>query len=203
MTEFVEDKDLSAMVEDMIKTNTSPALNAIRDQALKVAPVMKVKTNNDGEHVQNSGPPAKIIKVNDMWKLFTDAHYILVVDYYFFNHASAICRDAGIFNALCEIDVQVNEGEVKLATKKPDLMVFAATLQVFGAYDDLLLGLREWMNAAKTKAAESFAAKISTGKLEDAPAEEAEPPRVNAGPVPDDKEIPPAPKRGGRKPKTE
>lgn len=198
--EFYEDKELNAVVAAIISDPTNHALDAIRKQELKVVPLMKSKVNNDGEHEANSGPPAKIIKVNDMWKLFTEAHYILVVDYYFFNHFNN--RDAGIFNALCEVDVKAKDGEVTLATKKPEIQLFAATIQKYGAFDEVLLELREWMDTAKTKAAQSFAEKVSTGTLEttETPedADEAEPPRIHAGPVEDEEAEKPK-RRGGRK----
>lgn len=197
-TEYTIDSGLDKFVKDIIEKSTHAALSQIRDQELKIIPVMKVRTNKDGDHEPNPGPPAKIQKVSDLWKLFTEAHYILVVDYYFFNHAN--CVEAGIFNALCEVEVKAKDGEIKLATKKPDLSLFVATLQVYGAFDDQLLGLREWMNEAKTKAAKSFAAKVSTGKLEPdgqqtSTESDEDPPRVHAG-VQDEQES--SRSRGGR-----
>jgi len=197
-TEFVIDAGLDELVAKIIADPANSALASIREQELKVTPIMKVRSNADGEHEPNPGPPAKIQKVNDMWRLFTDAHYLLVVDYYFFNHAN--CVDAVIFDALCAVEVTAKEGAVKLAVKKPDINVFAATLQKFGAFDDLLLGMRDWMNEAKTKAAMSFRAKVSTGTLEEPGAEtepptDEEPPRVTAG-VPT--EEPATSRRGGR-----
>lgn len=203
-TSFTLDKDLDKVVKAIIDGSKHPALNPIREQELKITPVLKIRTNKDGEHEQNPGAPAKIIKVNDMWKLFTDAHYILVMDYYCFNHASETARDAIIFNALCEVEVKAKEGEIKLATKKPDLQIFTATIQEYGAYDDILIGLKQWMNDAQTKAAKSFAAKVASGKLQEtAPTEPPEeppvdedPPRVHAGAPPE--EPAQSSRRGGR-----
>ena len=197
-TEYTTDDGLDRRVKEIIEKSAHPALHQIRQQELKIVPVMKIRTTEEGEHEQNPGPPAKVLKVNDMWKLFTDAHYILEVDYYFFNNAN--CVDAVIFNTLCAIDVKTKDGEIKLATKKPDIQVFAATLQVYGAFDDMLLGMREWMNTAKTKAAKSFADKVSTGKLEpdtddddgqstSTESDDEEPPRVHSGTT-DDQEAP-------------
>ncbi len=198
-TEFTQDNELDAAVKAIIEGSKSPALNPIRNNELKIVAVMKVRTNKDGEHEPNPGPPAKLVKVPDMWKLFTDAHYLIVVDYYCFHHSNA--RDAFIFNALCEVEVKAKDGEIKLATKKPEIQVFAATLQEYGAFDDILLGLREWMNDARTKAAKSFASKVATGKLEEektsTPSEDEEPPRVHAG-VPEEQPEEDKPRRGGR-----
>ncbi|MGV0949156.1 MAG: putative metallopeptidase [Azonexus sp.] len=206
-TEYVTDANLDKVVKDIIEKSTHPALKQLREQELTITPIMKVRTNKDGEHEPNPGPPAKIQKVSDLWRLFTEAHYLLIVDHYFFNHCN--CVEAGIFNALCEVEVTAKEGAIKLAVKKPDLNLFVATLQVYGAYDDQLLGLREWMNTAKTKAAKSFAEKVSTGKLGPEGEPEGEPkgepnstenadedpPRIHAG-VPDENEAPRG--RGGR-----
>lgn len=194
MIEYTQDAGLTAQVQAIIDSG-HPALKAIKDQELKIVPVMKVRTNNEGEHEQNPGPPARIQKVSDLWKLFTDAHYLLIVDYYFFNHAG--CVEAVLFNALCGVEVKVTDGSIKLATKEPEIKLFAATIQKYGAFDEILLGLREWMNEAKTKAAKSFAAKVATGSLGEEPqepAEEEDPPRVHAG-VPEEDE---QPRRGGR-----
>lgn len=199
-TEYTTDSGLDSLVKEIIEGSKSPALKQLRDQELKITAIMKVRTNKEGEHEPNPGPPAKIQKVNDLWKLFTDAHYLLVVDYYFFNHAN--CVNAVIFNALCEIDVKAKDGEIKLATKKPEIQVFAATLQEYGAFDDILLGIREWMNTAKTKAAKSFADKVATGTLEpdseppSTKSDDEDPPRVHAG-VPEEQEEAPR-SRGGR-----
>jgi hypothetical protein len=196
--EYYEDTELTKLVKSIIGDTKKPALNAIREQDLKIVPIVKSRTNKEDEHEQNPGPPAKIQKVNDLWRLFTDAHYLLIVDYYFFKHAN--CVEAGIFNALCEVEVTVKDGAVKLATKKPEIHVFTATLQEYGAFDETLLALREWMNTAKTKAAKSFVEKVSTGNLETSAAEPPstesdEPPRVHAG-VPEEQTAPT--RRGGR-----
>jgi hypothetical protein len=192
-TEYVTDAGLDKLVKEIIEKSTHSALSQIRDQEINIIPVMKIRTNKEGEHEPNPGPPAKIQKVSDLWRLFTEAHYLLVVDYYFFNHAN--CVEAGIFNALCEVEVTAKEGAIKLATKKPDLSLFVATLQVYGAFDDQLLGLRDWMNEAKSKAAKSFASKVSTGKLPPdgepttAASDDEEKPHIHAG-IPAEEEAP-------------
>ena len=199
-TEYVTDAGLDKLVKEIIEKSTHAALSPLRDQEINIIPVMKVRTNKEGEHEPNPGPPAKIQKVSDLWRLFTEAHYLLVVDYYFFNHAN--CVEAGIFNALCEVEVTAKEGAVKLATKKPDLSLFVATLQVYGAFDDQLLGLLDWMNEAKSKAAKSFALKVSTGKLladsepTSTESDDEDPPRVHAGAPEEQEEAPRS--RGGR-----
>jgi len=199
MTEYTIDKALNDAVESIIKTQKHAALNAIREHKLKIVPVMRVCTDNEGEHKQGSGPVAKISKVGGFWPLFTEAHYILVVDYYGFNHANNIT--AHIFNALCEVDVEVlDDGTIKKGLKKPEIMVFPATLEVFGAFTPALLGMGEWMTTAKTEAAKSFAAKISTGRLDpedNEPPQEDDPPRVKSG-LPEDPEEETPRHRGGR-----
>lgn len=196
-TEFVQDNELDAAVKAIIEGSKNPALNPIRDNELKIVAIMKVRTNKEGEHEPNPGPPAKLVKVPDMWKLFTDAHYLIVVDYYCFHHSNA--RDAAIFNALCGVEVKAKDGVIKLATKQPEIAVFAATVQEYGAFDEILLGLKEWMVNAKTKAAKSFADKVANGKLEaeepPTPPEDEDPPRVHAGAPEEQQE---APRRGGR-----
>jgi hypothetical protein len=183
--EYSEDKRLKEVVDKIITTTKNPALNALREKKATVISVLKCRTNNDGEREQNPGPPAKIQKVNDLWKLFVPSPYILIVDEFFFTTAGR--PEAVIFNALCEVNVQVKEGEVKLGTRKPDISVFHETIQEYGAFDDILLGLHEWMDTAKTKAAQSFVSKVSTGNVDDTPTapptdEEEDPPRVHSGP---------------------
>jgi hypothetical protein len=192
--EHYEDKELQAVVESILTDPANTALSLIRQNEVKIVPVMKSRVNNDGEHEQNPGLTAKLVKVSDLWKLFTDAKFLLVVDYYFFSTATPKAREAILHNTLCEIDVTVTDGAVKCGTKKPEITVFAATLKRFGAFSDELLELRDWMNSAKSAAAASFVAKVSTGKLDD-PEDAEDPPRVHAGVQ--EEETQPKP-RGGR-----
>lgn len=191
MVEYTQDKDLTALVKEIIDDEANAALAQVRQQELKIEAVLKVRTNTDKEHEPNPGPPAKVQKVNDLWKLFTDAHYVLVVDYFFFTNAKNV--EAMIFNALCEIDVKSVQGQIKLATKKPEIQVFAATLKRYGAFDEILQEMKEWMDGAKTRAAQSFAAKIATGDLSshELPPE-GEEPHAQAGNADEQ------PRRGGR-----
>lgn len=164
-TEYTTDEGLNALVASIIEDSTSAALNSIRQQEVKITPILRVKTDKDGESEAGSGAPAKIQKVNELLHLFVDSHYLLVVDNHTYLNSSSI--NASIFNALCSIDVKVDDGKIKLAIKKPEIQVFAATLQEYGAYDESLLGLRDWMNTAKSNAAKSFVAKLSTGVIGD------------------------------------
>lgn len=186
-TEFVEDQDLNSTVKTILEESSSPALKPIIENDITILPVLKIKTNKDGEHVANSGPPAKLIKVSGMWSLFVKAHYIMVVDYYAFHHSGN--RNALIFNALCSADVESVESTLKIGIKKPDVSVFAATIAEFGAFDDVLLAVRDVMNSVKSKASSKFLESVATGKLEDVEPdepdeeeeEEEEKPRVVAG----------------------
>jgi hypothetical protein len=86
-----------------------------------------------------------------MHRLFIDAHYLVVVDQYTYNHLDDIQVSALIHSALMRIGVEETESGVKLGTRKPDIMVFQATINRFGAYTPDLKGLRDCLVAASER----------------------------------------------------
>lgn len=197
--EYTQDAELTRRVQAIIDTSPSAAMNRVREQELKVIPVLKVRTNEDGEPEPNPGPPVKLQKVNDLWRVFTEAHYLLVVDYSFFNTPSNK-HEPILFNALCGIDVKIKDGNIKLGTRKPDLNYFSDTVELYGAFERPLVVVNEWMNAVKKQAATDFTAKVSTGVLEEAhevPAVSAESPVEPSEPVEEQPVLPPV-RRSGR-----
>ena len=196
MTEYSENDGLNKVLRKVLDDQSKHELDSLREQELKIDAILKSKVSKDGENQPCGGPPAKVIKVSGMWTLYTDARYILVVDNYFFTHADDNTVEGMVFNALQEIDIKVVKGEIKLAKRRPDIEVFAATVVHYGPILESLIALKEVL-ANGTK---RFVSKVATGTLEEPvpPASDTPPdPATVDGQAAND--APPAKRRGGRK----
>lgn len=196
MTEYSENDGLNKVLKKVMEDKSKHELDALREQELKVDAVLKSKTNKEGENQPCGGPPANVVKVSGMWSLYTDARYILVVDNYFFTHADDNTVEGMVFNALQGIDIKVVKGEIKLAKRRPDIEVFAATVVHYGPILEPLIALKEIL-ANGTK---RFISKVVTGTLEE-PATPTDAGALHSEAAVDSQatEAPPAKRRGGRK----
>jgi hypothetical protein len=148
---------LDEMVSDMSLAEFAP----LRDNKIKVLACTKVKVQEEEEQ-PCSGDPVSVKKVSDLHRVFIDGHYIVVVDHYTFNHLNDLQLKALLHSALMHISVETTESGIKLGTRKPDIRVFQATINRFGAYTDALLGLRECLIAAGKR----FADMVTTESTE-------------------------------------
>lgn len=191
MTEFTENEGLNKVLRKVLDNKSLHELDAIRDQEMTIEAFLKTKTTKEGETQPCGGPPSNVVKVSAFWTLYTKARYVLVVDGYFFNHCDDNTVEGMIFNALQKIDVKVVKGEIKLASRRPDIEIFAATVAHYGAISEALVGLKECF-ALGTK---RFVNTIASGKLEETPP--AEEPTADEAPQ-ENTATEPA-RRGGRK----
>jgi hypothetical protein len=190
MTEFTEHESLNRVLKKVLDRKDLHELDPIREQEMKIEALLKTKTSKEGETQPCGGPPTNIVKVSGLWTLYTEARYILVVDGYFFNHCADDVVEGMVFNALQKIDVKIVKGEIKLASRRPDIEIFAATVAHYGPISDALIALKECF----ARGVKHFVSTIASGKLEETPsAVEEEPTQVDAA-----AEEAPA-RRGGRR----
>ena len=82
MTEYVEDPGLNQAVSEVLNNKSFGEFAELRNNKIKVLPLMQIKTNAEGEHQPCKGIPAQVKKVSDLHKAAgIDADLILVVDY--------------------------------------------------------------------------------------------------------------------------
>jgi hypothetical protein len=167
MTEYVEDAGLSDALKAILSDVTKAEFAAIRDTKLKIIPLLKVKTNKEGEHTPCVGIPAQVRKVSDLHRAAgIDAHYIMVVDYYAWNHPKGInpqiTLDAMLHHALKTIKVEVKEGKPKFGHNDPDVEVFIDTVNRYGAFEESLQTVSDLVLAAPHAAAQLASGDLGT-----------------------------------------
>lgn len=146
MTEYVEDSGLTEAFKQLINNQEYTEFGPLRDSNARIMPIMKVKTNKDGEHQSSKGLPAVMKKVPDIMRAAgVNADFLLVVDYYAWNHPKGInpqmTQEAYLHHALMSVDVQEivdDSGHKKLKTgsRDPDVSEFIATAKHYGGYDE-------------------------------------------------------------------
>ena len=142
MTEFVEDVGLTEAFKAVFQNKSYSEFVPLRENKLRILPIMKVKTNSEGEHQASSGPPAVLKKVPDMMKAAgVEADYILVVDYYAWNHPKGInpqmAQESFIHHALMSIEVEKvqdkkGQDQVKVANRPLDVEEYLETAKRYG-----------------------------------------------------------------------
>lgn len=172
MTEYVEDVELNTAVTEVLNNKEFGEFSELRNNKVKVLPLMRIKTNKEGEHQPCKGIPAQVKKVSDIHKAAgIDADLILVVDYYAWNHPKGLnpgnTLRAILHFALKTVEVTKNEeGQVKISKVDPDVVMFKDTIKRYGVFEEDLGEVREILNAA---------AQESTRRLADGNLEEAQP----------------------------
>jgi len=170
MTEYVEDVGLNEAVAEVMNNQQMHSLSDLRKHKVKLIPLLKVKTNKEGEHQPCTGKPASCKKVSDLHRAAgIDAHYLLVMDYYAFNHPKGVDPSKAIagyiHDALMSIEVtETDEGSLKFSKRDPDIVEYSETISEVGLYHE---GLKDFSDVL-TVAVRNSAAKLATGDLDDA-----------------------------------
>lgn len=143
-SEHVVDKEIANAVVDMLADEQYTEFAPLRDHEVKIETCALVRTNNEGEDMPRKDDPVTLKKVPAMEKLFVDLDYILIVDNSAWKTANSDkAQKAIIHRGLMKIMVEPQEGGLKLATRKPDIVEFTETALRFGAYTDKLLSFQE------------------------------------------------------------
>lgn len=159
MTEYVEDAGLNQAVTAIVTNVSFAEFAAIRDAKLKIIPLLKVVTNKEGEHTPCKGIPAQVKKVSDLQRAAgIDADYLLVVDYYAWNHPKGInpqvTLDAMLHHALKHIKIEVKEGKPKFSNNDPDVELYVDTVSRFGAFQEEIRTVSDMVRALPPPSAE-------------------------------------------------
>lgn len=156
MTEYVEDAGLNDALKSIITNVSYAEFSPLRDAKLKILPLLKVVTNKEGEHTPCKGIPAQAKKVSDLHRAAgIDADYLLVVDYYAWNHPKGInpqiTLEAMLHHALKAIKIEVKEGKPKFSKNDPDVEVYIDTVNRYpqaGAFCDEIKAISDMVEHA-------------------------------------------------------
>jgi hypothetical protein len=169
MTEYVEDAGLNDALKEVLTNKELRGLADLRENKVRILPLLMVKTNKEGEHVPGTGQPAICKKVSPLHQSAgIDADYLLVFDYYVFNHPKGIdpkkTIGALIHKALMAIEVVKTDDGLKFKKREPDIVEFSETTQDFGLYTESLQDYMELLNTAARSATD-----LASGDLEEDP----------------------------------
>ncbi len=145
MLEYEVNKELSNALKDLLDDDSMTEFTNIREHEVIILPCMKIKTDKDGESQESPGEVVQMKKVSPLHRVFIEAHYIMVVDYYGWTHAkSTDHQKAMLHKALMRVEVDKDDGgNLKFSARAPDVVEFRATVVRFGAYTEPLLDMRE------------------------------------------------------------
>jgi len=183
MTEYEPDTGLNAAITTVLSERKFAEFKPLNDQNIKVLAFLKVTTNSEGDHTPCKGCPVKVQKVSDLNRAAgIDADYIILVDYYAWNHPKGVnpvdTQEAMLHHALKMIKVEVKDGKVKKGKNEPEIVEFADTVT---RYPSVMADYQEVLAPAM-----SFSARVAAAAAE-------EPPQTESA-----EEQPPPVRRGGR-----
>lgn len=172
----------------------TPRFIPIKDK-LVIAACFLVRMDEDDTSQPGKGDKVTIKKVApEMQALMRPkAHYVLVVDYHWWNESSPVERRGNLRKMLSRIRLEAaDDGAVKTGLEKWDIQEMYSNLELSGVYDENTLRLKEMAMSMPMKrmldVAAHGSAKINKEAREEKPeADEPEaddPPRVVARPVP-------------------
>jgi len=136
--EYSFDGELDDAVASMLQKRE---FKNIVDVGVKIAACMLVRVDADGNTQPPKGSPIRMMKVSPLHRLLMDKkpHYLLVMDYHWWNEAEDRARRAMLHHGLCYIEAQKAEGnELVLKMRKPDFVLFTATVSRYGAWSEVM-----------------------------------------------------------------
>ncbi len=145
-TTYEEDPDLSKAVTQILTNRQLQELEPLQNNEIIVLCCMKTVMNGLGETKPCRGPAAQVKKIPPELRIFIPGfpHYVLTMDYGFWNKVDDRQRWAAIFDALLDIDAKLKPDGVKLTKRASDVpFKHIATVTRFGAHNEPSLLLRQ------------------------------------------------------------
>lgn len=131
--EYELSSEIQEALDEMLCSTDYAEFQDLRTNEVAVAGATKIKMSEADMEIQPiPGPAVKLVKLNDVARLFTDKHYAVVVDAYFWRCSSDNEKLVGLHRALMQIQVDRQDDVIKLKTRRPDVQEFSATLIRFG-----------------------------------------------------------------------
>lgn len=144
-SDFDFDKDLERELAAMIADESLSEFGPLRDLALTINPIVRVRMDKDGNTEKCSGDPVTVKKVGPAERMFMPKkpHFIVIVDYGTWTEADERQRKIIMHRGLMRIAAEKTDEGMKIGMRKPDVLEFTTTVARFGAFNDPLLDLRE------------------------------------------------------------
>lgn len=173
--EYTVEDDLNDALADCL--SSSPKFSLLRDN-LKIVGCYVVRMDENEQTVPGKGEPIMLKKVPADMQVFMKpkAHFIVVVDYHFWNHTPAHERTSLLMRALMRITVEKVDDGLKIGTRKYDVQDFVANVQANGAYTEPLRELREALTRRAIDMVQSSPAVQAETQAEEPVEEPAQPP---------------------------
>ena len=161
MIEYEDNKEFKIAIEKMLADKSLAELNPIREnEAVTIFSLLCIRTDKDGEHIQCKGAPITCRKIPAPFQALTGGQYLVIADYYFWNHANEHQQKAKLYHALMHIDIEKgDDDELKLGIRKPDVQVYPSEVARFGAHTDGLLNVQDALKQSAKQFAESLRSK--------------------------------------------
>jgi hypothetical protein len=152
-TEYVENQEMADAVTDALGELAYTEFNPIREHEVKIEIRSCVRVDAKGENAKPKDEPIALKKVGEVERSIVDTDYILIVDNSAWEEANETQRKAIIHRGLMKINIEAEDGKIKVGTRKPDVVEFTETIMRFGAYRERILNLREAMTLASKQVA--------------------------------------------------
>jgi hypothetical protein len=124
--------EVQEAIDELVWDASYSEFGPIRDHEVGIAAVLKIKMTPELELAQNSGLAVKLVKLNDVARLFTEKPYVVVVCAYFWAQASERDKNLSLHKALMQIEIAQEDDSISYKTRKPDVQEFSATMIRFG-----------------------------------------------------------------------
>lgn len=133
MVEYELSTEIQESVDEMLWSTDYTEFGDLRTNEIGVSCATKIKMNPADLEIQPApGPAVKLVKLNDAARLYTDKRFVIVVDAYFWRHASDAEKLIALHKALMQIQVDRQDDNVRVKTRRPDVQEFSATIARFG-----------------------------------------------------------------------
>ena len=181
--EYSQEKELDDALDRVL--HSDPNFVPLIDN-LKIGACFCIRTDDKEATVAGKGEPVVLKKVPADMQTFMRPknHFVLVVDYHFWENAMPDRKNALMFRALTRIKMEKTDAGLKVGTRPWDIQDNLAMLKKFGPYNDAHVMLAEIFRDKMLSAAR--------GAVE----------RKTAKPVPDEPEAPAANKSESKTPGT-
>lgn len=177
--EYSQEKSLDDELENVLSNNVK--FLKLRED-VKIVACFVIRSDENSQTVPGKGEPVALKKVSPEMRAFmrTKAHFVMVVDYHFWEHALESEKIGNMTRALTRIVVEKTDAGLKIGTKKWDIQDNIETIESCGLYNEPMQRLNEAIKRSKLllSVAQSSIDRMSAG----APSPEVEPSPVQASP---------------------
>lgn len=150
--EYAQDDGMTQAVAGLVQDETYSEFEPLRQQEIVFMVAAMTKTDENESIVATSGEPVIVRRVSAADAVFMEGHFKVYIDRCRWDAANEIQQKAMLHRALMRVNIETDGDKIKIATRKPDVVTFQATIVRFGAWDEQLIQLRNNLQSAQAKA---------------------------------------------------